>query len=210
VVLAFDEIHSRDFIYRDLKPENCVLDNNGYIKLTDFGFAKKRDTSKTLCGTRDYLAPEIIKKWQQSFAVDWWALGILTYEMLFGHPPFVDDERRPAEYKILDDPVQYPRGNPVTGECQDFINKLLEKNSYRRLGCRGARDVKQHAWFQKDKDFNLDSVSKGEFKAPYVRTLGHDSDLKYFSDHDEDNYEVKYRLLRHDEGSEVYDWAREF
>merc|ERR1719411_1665910 len=95
-VLAFEHMQSKNILYRDLKPENLLLTDKGYIKLTDFGFAKKRNTTTTLCGTPEYIAPEMIRNWIQGFGVDWWALGILLYEIIFGHTPFRDDKERVA------------------------------------------------------------------------------------------------------------------
>jgi len=137
--------------------------------------------------------------------------------MIFGYVPFLDDERRPAEYKILEDPILFPAPKSpntsilASGDCQDFITQLLEKNSYRRLGCRSSRDVIRHNWFnpKKDPDF-VENVRSGKYTAPHLRTLNGDADLKYFTDHDEDNYEKKYRLLRHNPHAACYDWAKDF
>ena len=92
IVLALEYLHSQKIAYRDLKPENLLIGADGHIKLTDFGFAKKvdDDLTFTLCGTPEYLAPEIIMSIGHNHGVDWWSLGILIYEMLAGYPPFYD------------------------------------------------------------------------------------------------------------------------
>ena len=89
IILAFEYLHSSNIAYRDLKPENLLIDRDGHVKITDFGFAKEvPDRTFTLCGTPEYLAPEILQEVGHAFPVDWWALGILTYEMIVGFPPF--------------------------------------------------------------------------------------------------------------------------
>ena len=91
VAMALGHLHDQNIIYRDLKPENILMDHDGYICLTDFGLAKQMDggaAAFSFCGTPDYLAPEILQETGHTYPVDWWALGILTYEMIVGFPPF--------------------------------------------------------------------------------------------------------------------------
>lgn len=93
VVVAFEYLHGLNIIYRDLKPENMLIAQDGHIKITDFGFAKQTtQKTKTICGTPDYLAPEIITLEGHDRMVDWWALGILIFEMLVGYQPFYDED----------------------------------------------------------------------------------------------------------------------
>ena len=103
IITIFEYLHSKNIIYRDLKPENILINKNGYLKLTDFGFAKVLDQGKTytLCGTPEYLAPEIILNKGHGKPVDWWTMGILLYEMLVGIDPFNDDDPMMIYQKII-------------------------------------------------------------------------------------------------------------
>ncbi len=96
MVLAMEFLHKKNIIYRDLKPENVLIDKNGYIKITDFGLSKlnvEGNDAKSICGTPEYLAPEIIMKMKYGKCVDWWTLGSIIYEMLVGIPPFYTNNR---------------------------------------------------------------------------------------------------------------------
>ena len=126
VVLTFEYLHNRNVIYRDLKPENLLLDATGHLKICDFGFSKKVDPGSntwTLCGTPEYLAPEIILNKGHGKAVDWWALGILIFEMLAGYPPFYSDDRMQLYQTILSGKIEFPRH--FKKEARDLISRLL-------------------------------------------------------------------------------------
>ncbi|ETO24906.1 protein KINase family member (kin-1) [Reticulomyxa filosa] len=161
VILAFEYLHDRNVIYRDLKPENvlCVMVCfNGYCKLTDFGFAKIRNESNSLCGTREYLAPEVINGCRQGFGVDWWCMGIFIYEMVCGYSPF--DKPQPSHKdspstlfdRILGESVSFPSNLSLSNEFKDLVTLLLQKDQHERLGsgigATGVQAVKNHKWFQ--------------------------------------------------------------
>ena len=145
IVSAFSYLHSLSIAYRDLKPENILLDRDGHVVITDFGFAKKvPDRTWTLCGTPEYLAPEIIQSKGHNKAVDWWALGILIYEMLVGYPPFCDENPIVIYEKILDGKIKWLWN--MDAVAKDLIEKLLVQDRTKRLGSmrEGAEDVKNH------------------------------------------------------------------
>jgi serine/threonine protein kinase len=149
IVMALQYLHYSNIVYRDLKPENLLIDLAGYMKITDFGFAKVvEDRTWTLCGTPEYLAPEIIQSKGHGKPVDWWALGILVYEMLAGYPPFYDENPFGIYQKILAGKLEFPRHFET--HARDLIRKLLTADRTKRIGNlkNGAEDLKKHKWFR--------------------------------------------------------------
>jgi len=163
VAIALGHLHSKKIIYRDLKPENILMDEDGYICLTDFGLAKILDQNElahSFCGTPEYLAPEILEEKGHAFPVDWWALGILTYEMLVGFPPFyTGNSNNQKMYDLIKSkPVFFPdakkHGISMSDQCKDFISKCLAKNPAERIGSQNdIKEILAHPWFS-DIDYN--------------------------------------------------------
>lgn len=135
-MLGLKYLHEQDIIYRDLKPENVVIDATGYIKLTDFGLSKLDITQDiktySICGTPEYLAPEILRKEGHNKTVDWWTLGCIIYEMIFNRPPFQSSNKNKLCNSILNTKPIYP--TYVSNVLVDLLNKLFEKDPLQRLG----------------------------------------------------------------------------
>nr|XP_040016271.1 cGMP-dependent protein kinase 2 [Gasterosteus aculeatus aculeatus]XP_040016272.1 cGMP-dependent protein kinase 2 [Gasterosteus aculeatus aculeatus] len=171
VVEAYAYLHKKNIMYRDLKPENLMLDIKGYVKLVDFGFSKEMvhgDKTYSFVGTPEYMAPEIIKNQGHDFAVDFWSLGVLIYELLVGSPPFSSSEPQKIYAKILDGVLKYP---PYMSEAaRSIISKMCRPRPGQRLGNtkNGIRDVRNHRWFS---SMNWHKLRVGQLDAPTVRLI---------------------------------------
>lgn len=156
VATALGYLHSRNIIYRDLKPENVVFDQDGHACLTDFGLAKANvyeANAVTYCGTNEYLAPELLKGVPHGKAVDWWSLGLMMCEMIFNELPFYDDNPVQMQTRILTEEVRFPKlKTPVSEPTKDLIRRLLDKDPSRRM--QTLEEFKQHPCFA-DLDFDL-------------------------------------------------------
>ncbi|KAF1389596.1 hypothetical protein PFLUV_G00075080 [Perca fluviatilis] len=191
VTEAFDYLHRKGVLYRDLKPENLMLDTEGYIKLVDFGFAKKIRCGQktwTFCGTPEYVAPEIILNKGHNFSVDFWALGILVFELLTGSPPFSGSDQMMTYTFILKgiEKMDFPK--KITKRPEDLIRKLCRRNPSERLGNlkNGITDIKKHRWFN---GFNWEGLKARTLPSPLKRELTGPTDHSYFDSYppDEDS-----------------------
>uniref|UniRef100_A0AC35TQI6 Protein kinase domain-containing protein n=1 Tax=Rhabditophanes sp. KR3021 TaxID=114890 RepID=A0AC35TQI6_9BILA len=191
IVLALEYLHSAKIAYRDLKPENLIISAEGHIKLTDFGFAKRIvDKSYTICGTSEYLAPEILTQQGHEKSVDWWALGILIFEMISGEPPFPGESVKEIfeqlkKYKV----ISFPR-RLFSVNAKDLITRLLTKNPIERIGSLkgGVQDIKDHPWFE---IFDWELLKNKAIPPPLIPTIYHEGDIGNFDAYPEEDSRIE-------------------
>ena len=181
LILGLEFLHKNNVIYRDLKPENILMDTDGHIKISDFGLSKiledPDDKTYTLCGTPQYIAPEILKNKGYDKTVDWWALGCFLYEMLTGCLPFRIPRGNKINPKVYEEPLRFPQDiNPLA---VNLINQLLTVNPKKRLGYgeSDAQKIKENPYF---KGINWEKYWNKETEPPFIPELESEIDLKYF------------------------------
>ncbi|KAL4617592.1 microtubule-associated serine/threonine-protein kinase 4 isoform X5 [Arapaima gigas] len=194
-VLALEYLHNYGIVHRDLKPDNLLVTLMGHIKLTDFGLSKvglmnmttnlyeghiEKDTreflDKQVCGTPEYIAPEVILRQGYGKPVDWWAMGIILYEFLVGCVPFFGDTPEELFGQVISDEINWPEGEDAPPpDAQELITLLLRQNPLERLGTGGAYEVKHHPFFH-----NLDWNGLLRQKAEFIPQLESEDDTSYF------------------------------
>jgi serine/threonine protein kinase len=194
VILAIAHLHNKEIAYRDMKPENCLIDKEGYPKVVDFGFAKSiQGKSFTLCGTPEYLAPELVLGRGHNKAVDYWAFGILIYEMIAGYSPFSDPAGMDQVVicrNIVNGRVVFPRN--FNADAKDIVKKLLSREVQSRLGNlkAGTDDIIQHSWFN---SIDFDQYFSKQMAAPWVPQVKSATDTSAFdSAMPEDNNDFNF------------------
>jgi len=179
IVFFLDYLHSKNIVFRNLKLENLLLDKNGYLKIVDFILAKEvKDRTYTMCGTASYLAPEIILNKGHGLSVDWWALGVIIYEMIGGVDPFSDEDVMKTYENILERKLVF--SSDFDDGSKSLIKHLLEPDLSKRYGNlkNGVDDIKNHRFF---KDLNWNKLLKQEIQAEYIPEIKSDNELSNYT-----------------------------
>ena len=197
LIEALFYIHSKKIIHRDIKPENLIFDENGYLHITDFGIAKliSKNNSHETSGTPGYMAPEVMQGCNHNFSVDFYAIGVITYELMMGKRPYSGKTRKEIKEQIMGrqakiNKIEIPDG--WSFEAADFANKLLSRKEINRLGYYNENNIKEHPWL---KDVDMDLIKNKKVKAPFIPKRNHDNyDKNYCEEEEEINFETLNRF----------------
>ena len=181
ILVGLEYIHGENILHRDIKPENLVFDSNGYLRITDFGIAKKYvvNNKKDTSGTVGYLAPEVLCNENHTFSIDYYAIGIITYELAYGHRPYIGKTKHEVKQLILTRQAHIDYDDLPDGyenEAADFINKLIQRKPKNRLGKNSIKEVINHPWL---KGYDWENLKNKKLKAYYIPKEGDNYDKKY-------------------------------
>ena len=181
ILVGLEYIHSQCILHRDIKPENLVFDNNGYLRITDFGIAKKYTVNnrKDTSGTVGYLAPEILCNQNHTYSIDYYAVGIIAYELAYGHRPYIGRSKHEVKQLILTTQAHIDYDELPTGyqdEAADFINQLIQRKPKYRLGKESISEVINHPWLR---DFDWEGLKQKNLRAHFIPKEGDNFDKKY-------------------------------
>ncbi|KAI8842927.1 kinase-like domain-containing protein [Chytridium lagenaria] len=182
LLLAVQSLHALGIIYRDLKLENILLNRDGHVKIADFGLSRQEDTPEeeaAILGTLEYLAPEVLEGRGTSYASDWWAFGIVMFEMLCASHPFHSEDRMGIMKNILKAEICFP--DFLSGPAHDVLTHLLNRTPKSRLGCgkHGSIEIQNHAFFQAIDFAALEAL---EVTPPYIPQVADDFDVSFFDE----------------------------
>lgn len=185
VCLGLEYIHKMGLIYRDLKPENIMMTYRGFLKITDFGFCKiLKDRTYTMCGTPEYIAPEIIQSKGYGQSVDWWSYGILIYELCAGYSPFAvgDPEQMVMMERIVSGKFKMP--SSFSHDLKSLVGNILQTDLTKRFGNlkNGVDDIKSHVWF---KSINWWNLYNRNVEVPFVPKVSGPGDYSQFDKYDD-------------------------
>ena len=196
IISALYYIHNKNIIHRDIKPENLVFDNRGYLHITDFGIAKfkNKDNKNETSGTPGYMAPEVMKGMNHTGSVDYFAVGVITYELMMGKRPYLGKSRKEIKEQMMSKQICLDADMIPSGwseEAADFINQLMIRKDVKRLGFYNELDIQNHPWFS---DINFDKIIKKELVSPFLPRINHDNyDKKYCEEIEKIGFETNYR-----------------
>ena len=196
LILGLEVIHANNIIHRDIKPENLVLDDKGYLKVTDFGIAKKqtKQNANETSGTPGYMAPEVMCFQNHTVVVDYYAMGIICYELMMGIRPYVGESRNVIKEKILSKQIvikNHEIPNGWSKEAADFINNLIQRKPSSRLGYKGINQIKNHIWFN---DFSWKDLYNMKIESPFIPSEDDNFDSNFCTKEDIINNATKEKL----------------